>query len=239
MRILLKIQQRVFYWKLALDNCIKKCIFASVNIFLHIFNLQRMEKIKCLHCNTLNSSNTKYCINCGYELPKLIANPDTPIETTTTKPRVKKNNTLLLSIIALVIITLGGTGYFTYKKLVENNVFETVESLISATKNPMQLIANELNKNCPMMVDEETRLDKVSLPSKTVFQYNYTLINYDKSQIDTTKLKDALEQNIIQITKTNPQMQYQRDNNVTMNYFYNDKNGDYLMTIIISPEMYK
>ena len=90
-----------------------------------------------------------------------------------------------------------------------------------------------------MMVDEETRLDKVTLPSKTVFQYNYTLINYEKTEIDTVKIKSNLEQNIIQLIKTNPQMEYQRQNNVTMNYIYNDKNGDYLMSLIVTPELYE
>ena len=90
-----------------------------------------------------------------------------------------------------------------------------------------------------MMVDAKTRLDKVTLPSKTVFQYNYTLINYEKTEIDTVKIKSNLEQNIIQLIKTNPQMEYQRQNKVTMNYIYNDKNGDYLMSIIITPELYK
>ena len=142
-------------------------------------------------------------------------------------------------IISLIVITLSVLGYFTYQKLVENKVFETIENVINTAKNPLKLIANEMNKSCPMMVDEETRLDKVTLPSKTVFQYNYTLINYEKTEIDTVKIKSNLELNIIQLIKTNPQMEYQRQNKVTMNYIYNDKNGDYLMSIIITPELYK
>lgn len=185
-----------------------------------------------------NISKAKYCIECGFELPKIIKEVVPEVQTTV-KPKKKRKYVSLLVIISLIVITLSVLGYFTYQKLVENKVFETIENVINTAKNPLQLIANEMNKSCPMMVDEETRLDKVTLPSKTVFQYNYTLINYEKTEIDTVKIKSSLEQNIIRLTKTNPQMQYQRENNVTMNYIYNDKNGDYLMSIIITPELYK
>ena len=197
-----------------------------------------MDKVICTHCKTENSSKAKYCIECGFELPKIIKEVVPEVQTTV-KPKKRRKYVSLLLIISLIVITLSVLGYFTYQKLVENKVFETIENVINTAKNPLQLIANEMNKSCPMMVDEETRLDKVTLPSKTVFQYNYTLINYEKTEIDTVKIKSSLEQNIIRLTKTNPQMQYQRENNVTMNYIYNDKNGDYLMSIIIPPELYK
>ena len=197
-----------------------------------------MDKVICNHCKTENISKAKYCIECGFELPKIIKEVVPEVQTTV-KPKKKRKYVSLLVIISLIVITLSVLGYLTYQKLVENKVFETIENVINTAKNPLQLIANEMNKSCPMMVDEETRLDKVTLPSKTVFQYNYTLINYEKTEIDTVKIKSSLEQNIIRLTKTNPQMQYQRENNVTMNYIYNDKNGDYLMSIIITPELYK
>ena len=197
-----------------------------------------MDKVICTHCKTENSSKAKYCIECGFELPKIIKEVVPEVQTTV-KPKKKRKYVSLLVIISLIVIALSVLGYFTYQKLVENKVFATIENVINTAKNPLQLIANEMNKSCPMMVDEETRLDKVTLPSKTVFQYNYTLINYEKTEIDTVKIKSNLEQNIIQLIKTNPQMEYQRQNKVTMNYIYNDKNGDYLMSIIITPELYK
>jgi hypothetical protein len=36
--------------------------------------------------------------------------------------------------------------------------------------------ANELNKSCLMMVDQDTRLDNAVALPENVFQYNYTLI---------------------------------------------------------------
>jgi hypothetical protein len=102
----------------------------------------------------------------------------------------------------------------------------------------MMNVASELNKSCPITVDSETRLDNtVALPDK-VFQYNYTLINIDKSRADTIKMKNYLEPNIINQLKTNPQMQYQREHKWTMNYLYKDKNGLFLLMIKVTPDKY-
>ncbi len=99
--------------------------------------------------------------------------------------------------------------------------------------------ANELNKTCPIMVDKETRLDNLmALPGK-ILQYNYTLVNYARTDIDTVKLKGAIMPGMIQGMKTMPDLKYMRDNKVTMSYQYKDKNGAYLMRIVLKPETYQ
>jgi hypothetical protein len=99
--------------------------------------------------------------------------------------------------------------------------------------------ASEFNESCPIMIDSETRLDNtIALPSK-VFQYNYTLINVEKETFDVIVLKDYLEPNITNSVRTNPDMKIFRDNKVTMNYYYKDKDGNYLFAISVTPEQYK
>jgi hypothetical protein len=98
--------------------------------------------------------------------------------------------------------------------------------------------ANEINKSCPIMVDNETRLDNtMALPEK-VFQYNYTLINTTKDLIDIDELQSAIEPNIKNFVRTNPDMKQMRDNNTTLKYFYKDMNGEHLLTIWVKPEDY-
>ncbi|MBF0647375.1 hypothetical protein IR083_00890 [Dysgonomonas sp. GY75] len=61
----------------------------------------------------------------------------------------------------------------------------------------MMEAAGELNKSCPVMVDEETRFDNaIAMPNKT-FQYNYTLLNFEKESTDTILVKNALEPSIL------------------------------------------
>lgn len=98
--------------------------------------------------------------------------------------------------------------------------------------------ATALNKTCPMMVDEYTRLDNgVALPDRT-FQYNYTLVKNTIEEINAADI-ESMEGQFANTIKTSPDMKYFRDNDVTINYNYADKNGVFITKISITPEEYK
>lgn len=61
----------------------------------------------------------------------------------------------------------------------------------------MMQAASEINKTCPVMIDEQTRLDNtVALPDNS-FQYNYTLVNLTKAEINLDTVRKYLEPVII------------------------------------------
>lgn len=100
-------------------------------------------------------------------------------------------------------------------------------------------LANDINKNLPMIVDAETRWDNTGvLPGKTVL-YNYTLINYNKVDIDTIVFRSNMEPQIKNMVKTNPQLKVFRDNDVTFMYNYKDKVGVHITQFIFYPKDYK
>ncbi len=100
-------------------------------------------------------------------------------------------------------------------------------------------VASQLNKTLPMEVDSETRLDNtMALPNK-VFQYNYTLVNMLSTEVDTTQLLSFVKPNVINNIKTNPQMSYFRDNEVSVNYLYKDKEGNFITLLKVTPEEYQ
>jgi len=99
-------------------------------------------------------------------------------------------------------------------------------------------LANEMNKTLPRMGDSETRMDNTAAHPNNTFRYTYTLVNIDKESIDIIGFKKLLEPHIINELKANPQMQWQRDNKVTLDYYYKDKNGIHLFTITVKPEQY-
>ncbi len=99
--------------------------------------------------------------------------------------------------------------------------------------------ASEINKSCPIMIDNATRLDNVIALPDDVFQYNYTLISMTKDSINIDDFKEYLEPKITNFVKTNPDMQTMRDNKVTVNYYYQDKAGVYLFTISVKPGQYE
>jgi hypothetical protein len=98
--------------------------------------------------------------------------------------------------------------------------------------------ASEINKTCPIVVDEETQLDNTIALPDNVFQYNFTLPNLSKSDSVFEGIKKIIEPKILNSTKTSPDLKTFRDNKVTMNYNYRDKEGVFLFKIIITPEMY-
>lgn len=118
------------------------------------------------------------------------------------------------------------------------------EYLTSVLRGPvydkvMMEYASELNKNCPIMIDNATRFDNATpLPGK-IFQYNYTLVSMVKDSLNIDELKKYLEPSVINFVKSNPEMKTVRDNNVTINYSYRDKAGIFLFTISVSPDLYK
>jgi hypothetical protein len=102
----------------------------------------------------------------------------------------------------------------------------------------LKRVAHELNKSCPVMVDNETRLDNaIALPCK-VLQYNYTLINMSKDSMNLQLFNDYLRPQIINNIRTHPDLKSFRDNRVTMVYNYKDRNGVFITRIVVNPGQY-
>ena len=186
-----------------------------------------MENIKCTNCGIDNPEKNKYCSDCGYELPKTTTEN---LNSTTQQPRRKKEVDVKKIRGYIVGIIVFGISYFAVQQL-----FFKVPPLNKA----MMEIASEINKTCPIMVDSETRFDNAVSLSKNVFQYNYTLVNIDKASANPLAIKKSLEPNIINYVKTNPQMKFQRDHKITLNYYYSDKAGLFLFLVSATPDKYK
>lgn len=215
-----------------------------------------MEYLKCNHCayfNKIESEYTTFCSSCGKKLDNnypnwvktnpgktfedykntILVSKERIEETTSRKDKSinsKRNKYLIL--MSVLIPILSSIGYFAVNKL---------SGFSSTTKEDKFLteMVNEANKSFPMMIDSETRIDNyLALPNNTL-QYNYTLVNSTKDSLDLEELKNYLEPNIINNIKTNPDMQLLRDKNMSFNYYYKDKNGNYLFNIKVNPENYK
>jgi len=183
-----------------------------------------MENVICNNCGQSNPTKNRYCNNCGFELPKV----QTEIKTESIQqPNSSRNKFNLKGVIGIII----GVGTFF---AIQHFLFRT-----PSYDKAMMKVASELNKSCPLMIDQETRLDNaIALPGN-IFQYNYTLVNMEIALTDTLEMKNALEPNIVNFVKTNPQMKVQRDYKTTVNYYYKDKNGIFLFLISVTPDKYE
>ena len=186
-----------------------------------------MENVICTSCGAGNKTNQKYCSSCGYALPipeteTLDIQVQNPVPAKT--DRWKK---LLISMVGAIAFGLSywAVQYFFF-------------SPPSFDKVMMQS-ASELNKTCPVMVDQYTRLDNaIALPGNTL-QYNYTLVDILKGEVNTDTVKKYVEPGIINNVKTNPEMKIYRDNKTTFIYYYKDKNGEFVLKFSVTPDRYQ
>ena len=138
-----------------------------------------MNKAICKECGFENTSVSKYCKDCGYELQKIEIPEVARVPENTKKANNNSKKILGLAIGAIAtVLIFYSVNHFIFNPSIDKS---------------MMAVASELNKSCPMMVDSETQLDNAIALPNSVFQYNYTLVNIEKSQTDTLMLKTYLE----------------------------------------------
>jgi len=103
----------------------------------------------------------------------------------------------------------------------------------------MMKAASELNESCPIMIDQDTRLDNAVVLPDNIFQFNYTLVNQTKSDIDIEQFTSRMTPKVTNSVKTNPNLEAYRDNSVTMSYYYKDQDGEFIVKISVTQEDYK
>ncbi|MGG5507349.1 MULTISPECIES: zinc-ribbon domain-containing protein [unclassified Myroides] len=184
----------------------------------------------CQNCQTENGTTSKYCSSCGYQLPEIEVEPSVDLtskETDSQLPKKAKkiNLGVLLGIVIGVAVVGFAVNYFSKSSV--------------AIDQKLSIVASEINKNCPMVIDQDIRLDNtVAMPNKT-FQYNYTLINYEKAQLNMDVVEETLFPTLLENAKTNPDMKEMREAEVTISYYYKDKKGEFVTKYVITPAMYQ
>lgn len=188
-----------------------------------------MQKVTCTTCGSENKSTHKYCFNCGYELPKVVVEEvhDNTIEQL--HKRKKKRNLIIGLVVAFTVISLVTATIFGMQNIIKP--FFTGKVMETAVK--------EVNKNCPMMVDQYTRLDSASVISENSMQYNYTLIDTELADVNQDTVKKYVFPEIINNVKSSPDLKVFRDLKTTFIYSYRDKNGLAILKFPVTPEMYQ
>ena len=214
-----------------------------------------MHYLKCEQCGHINVLKTEYltfCSNCNKKLDnsfsewqkrnqgksfddykQLVCISETEIQRQIEEARPKKSKSAKYWIGFIVLFALFYVvGQFGGEKLSELFLKSSIDKVLMAA-------ASEINESCPVMIDNATRLDNaIALPGK-IFQYNYTLVNTLKDSINIEEIRNYLEPTIINFVKTSPDMKTMRDNKTTINYYYKDKSGKYLLTISVEPKLYE
>jgi hypothetical protein len=98
--------------------------------------------------------------------------------------------------------------------------------------------ASAVNRNAPIYIDSTVRLDNVIVVDGKSLQYNYSITNTEKNNLDTIKIVERAKGEMLDILKKNPKTSYFRDNNVDIIVNYSDKNGEYVCKFVITKKDY-
>ncbi|MDR1195354.1 MAG: hypothetical protein LBL00_02640 [Endomicrobium sp.] len=105
--------------------------------------------------------------------------------------------------------------------------------------NTLAQIALEANKDLPVMIDAQTRLDSITtLPGKKI-QYNNTLLNTINAEINTETFKESASRTLLSAVKSNPSLESYRRKKVTFIYRYQNEAGEEMAVFEYTPEDYK
>ena len=179
----------------------------------------------CSNCEVENNQDSKYCSQCGHLLFTVEDGDLKKVhkQLLETKPKRKLGVKEIIVMVGSFFITFIITQYL-FKPSIDKQLVE---------------VASEINKNCPMYLDEYTVLkNTLALPNKTL-QYNYTLVHVTKEEVELDTIKKYVFPSILENVKTNPDLKYMRDHEVTLSYYYTDKKGEYVTQYIVKPEMYE
>ena len=107
------------------------------------------------------------------------------------------------------------------------------KSQIATQATRLSRDVENMNKKLPMMLDEETRLDRVAADSGQT-TYFFCLPNLTKTNLELSVLEKTLYESCVANFKTNSKLAVDRANNASMKYQYKDKNGDFLFEFSVS-----
>ncbi len=138
----------------------------------------------------------------------------------------KKNRSLLGVVVGVVAFFL---AYYAVQRI----FFPPVDF-----NEQLMAVAKELNKTCPIRVDEYTQLDNAIALPDNVFQYNYTLLNISQAEVNLDTVRKYIEPSVVNGVRTSPDMKIFRDHKTTVNYNYKDKDGVFVLTIAVTPDRY-
>ncbi len=94
-------------------------------------------------------------------------------------------------------------------------------------------LAKETNKQLPKMLDDDTRLDKLTGKSKNLTYY-YTLVKIKKGEYTEKEIKDAMTPTIKKSACTNGKLF--TSNGVSLTSIYRSKGGKFMAKINILPK---
>lgn len=137
---------------------------------------------------------------------------------------MKKKTLYSILGIAVLSVLFYGLNYFLIKP--------------QSIKKQMKLVAVNLNKKCPIIIDHIAILDSVGTITHKNFIYYQTLYTLKKQDINQDSVNLYIRPKLIKKIKKNPNYKAFRNNKIIIDYVFYDKNGLFVNKLSFTPEMY-
>lgn len=148
---------------------------------------------------------------------------------TMTNNQKTKPNIAMIAVVAVSAVVGSFVSSFVVKSLFQTQTANaSIDEVLANT-------ANEINRNLPMMVDQNTRLDSTAALPESKLMYRYTILNIDPLP-DGDVLVETLRPTTLNNYKTSQDMADLRKMNVTLVYSYADDKGNELAQFQVSPQ---
>ena len=146
----------------------------------------------------------------------------------------KTRNILLTAVTAGFVVMMT-----TYKRNIKSEATKSKTATVTNSNAAVDLqkTVYEINQKCPMMTDDETRLDSVSQKDNFLLTYHLTLPKVSNKNYDIAKFKASMQEKLCNdyLTTTDPSYQSMRKSNIALAYDYKDKDGGFMAYFICEP----
>jgi hypothetical protein len=132
--------------------------------------------------------------------------------------------------LLIVIVFAGVIGKNIGKSTVNNYEQGKIDGAIEET---LIETSTKVNKQLPIMVDSDTRLDTTICYGKQI-HYKYTMINISENELDKKAFQNGMESLLAKNQCNNKNMVKMLEMGVEYFYMYFDKNGILIATIHIN-----
>jgi len=98
-------------------------------------------------------------------------------------------------------------------------------------------LTSEWNKHAPLMLNADIRIDNLIAGVEKTLQVSVTIVSMTKDELSDsvlTKCKAIL----LDLVKTDPEMEIFRQKKVSILFMYKDMNGSYICDVTLTPDMY-
>lgn len=128
-------------------------------------------------------------------------------------------------LVAVVVLTVN----------LAPKVFNSEANNLMGSNYSLRERAEIMNRDCPFVIDENTRLDSVTLPKKGVLQNNFTLLQDHLDDIDVEAFQNIFKPEITTQLKALPEAEDLRKTKATLVYRYYDRDHSFVTDIVILP----